>query len=215
MSIFKRSPKAKDYSYRFVFKGVKYGGVCFGCTTVKEAEHFEKNIRAGLSRAAEATDLQSLYEKFKDALMDANPVPLTRAYDKALQKPHRRTPGDRRAQNKRNYWNDFVFFMQRRYPNVTYMQKVTPAIAENYIGLIRKYGLFQKHFNKTSDSKLSNATCNEIHAVMIQVFDALRHDTNMQENPFKHIEKLPSDSDGHEAYYRMRNVSYQSFISGK
>ena len=200
MSIYKTSPRAEFYSYRFMHRKKIYTGCCYGCTTVKAAQEFESKIKSGLTRAESARSMEELYLQFRDDLLEANPVPIEGAFEKAMMKPRRRTPGARRMQNKANYWTDFVFFLHRRYPDVRTLQRVTPAIAENYIGLIRKYGLFKNHFLKQNESKLANATLNESHAVLIQVFDALRNETHMEKNPFKEIEKLPMQSTSHEAY---------------
>ena len=200
MSIYKTTPKAEFYSYRFSHKKKRYNGVCYGCTTARAAQEYENKIKSGLTRGENAKNLAELYEQFRDELLEANPVPIEGAFEKAMLKPHRRMAGARRMRNKLNYWNDFVYFLNRRYPEVRTLQRVTPAIAENYIGLMRKYGFFKCHFLKKNESKLANATLNESHAVLTQVFDALRHETHLDQNPFKLIDKLPLDCESHEAY---------------
>lgn len=199
MSIHKNTPTSQFYSYRFQYNHRRYSGVCVGCTTVTQARKFEADIKAGLARLGMQKTLNELYENCKDMLIAANPVRIDKAYDMAQEKPRRRTPGKQRSNFKKTYWNDFVFFLKHRYPKVCHMQQVTPAIAENYIGLIRKSGRFENHFHR-KDERLSNATCNEIHAAITQIFDLLKNETGMPENPFKSIDKLPQDSDGHEAY---------------
>ena len=199
MSIHKNTPTSQFYSYRFQYNHRRYSGVCVGCTTVTQAKKFEADIKAGLSRLGVQKTLNDLYENCKDMLIAANPVRIDKAFDLAQEKPRRRTPGQQRNNFKRKYWNDFVFFLKHRYPKVCHLQQVTPAIAENYIGLIRKFGRFENHF-KRQDEKLANTTCNEIHAAVFQIFELLKNETGMPENPFKNIDKLPQDCDGHEAY---------------
>lgn len=199
MSIFKNTPTSQFYSYRFQYDHTRYSGVCVGCTTVTQARKFEADVKAGLARLGMQKTLHELYENCQDMLIAANPVRIDKAFDLAQEKPRRRTPGTQRNSFKRKYWNDFVFFLKRRYPRVCHMQHVTPAIAENYIALIRKYGRFENHYNRKNEM-LANTTCNEIHASISQIFDLLKNETGMKENPFKGIDKLPQDTDGHEAY---------------
>lgn len=200
MSVFKQKPTSEFYSYRFQYGGKRYCGTCYGCGGVIEAREFETRIKSACMRLAEQKTLNSLFENCRDMIIQGHPVYLEKAFDLAMGKPRRRTPCEKRESFKRNYWMDFVFFMRRMHPDVTVMQKVTAPIAEQYIGLIRKNGGFTGFFNHAYKGKYSNHTLNEIHSTMIQVFDLLKNETGMPENPFSGIEKLIAESDSHEPY---------------
>lgn len=200
MSVFKQKPTSEFYSYRFQYNGKRYGGVCYGCKSIIEAQAFETRIKAACMRLAEQKTLNELFENCKDMIILGHPVYLEQAFDLAMEKPRRRIPCEKREGFKRNYWNDFVFFMRRMHPDVTVIQKVTRSHAEQYIGLIRKHGNFTRYFEKKSRGLYSNHTLNEIHSTIIQVFELLRNETGMPENPFNGIEKLIAATDSHEPY---------------
>lgn len=200
MSVYKTTPFSEFYSYRFQYDHKKYSGVCYGCRTVIEAKAFETKIKASCMRLHEQKTLNELFENCRDMIIQKKPIYLEKAYDLAMQKPRRRTPCEKRETFKRHYWNDFVFFMRRMNPDVTTLQRVTKSHAEQYIGLIRKHGQFRAYYNKENKGLYANHTLNEIHSVCIQVFDLLKNDSGMPENPFKDIEKLVAESDSHEPY---------------
>lgn len=200
MSVYKQKLDSEHWSYRFQFKGKRYGGICYGARTRGEAETFETQIKASVMRLGQQHTLNELFENCKDMIIAKKPIYLDKAYDKAMGKPRRRMPCEEREKFKRNYWMDFLFFMRRTYPEITVLQKVTREHAENYIGLLRKHGNFQDFFNRKGKGQYSNHTANAVHNAIEQVFELLLHDAGMPENPFSHIEKLPSDSDGHEPY---------------
>ena len=201
MGVYKTTETAEFYSYRFQFRGQRRSGVCYGCRTIHEAQAFETRIKAACMRLAEQTTLNDLFNNCRDMIIQGQPVYLDKAFDLAMNKPRRRTPCLKRETCKRNYWQDFLYFMRRMHTDITIMQKVTPSHAEQYIGLTRKHGSFRAYFNRESDSgKYANHTLNEIHSTCIQVFELLKNDTGMPENPFAGIEKLIAESDSHEPY---------------
>ena len=65
MSVAKRKTKSgytKEYHYAFAQDGKRYRGVCEGCTTKREAEEFEKNLRKYVQEAATKKDVKQLIE---------------------------------------------------------------------------------------------------------------------------------------------------------
>ena len=200
MTVYKQKPESTNWSYRFQFQGKRYGGICYGARNRSDAEAFETQVKASVMRLGQQQTLNDLYENCKDMIIAKKPIYLDKAYDKAMEKPRRRMPCEERENFKRNYWNDFLFFMRRMYPEITVMQKVTREHAEHYIALLRKNGNFKDFFNRKAKGQYSNYTANAVHNAIEQVFQLLLHDAGMPENPFSHIEKLPSDSDSHEPY---------------
>ncbi len=203
MSVFRRQTSkgiTKHYHYRFTVKGKLHQGVCHGCTTPTEARDFEANVRASVGKLAQQETLNDLYTNCRDMLVSKNPVYLVDAYDKAQEKPRKRTPGKEREAFKRNYWNDFVAYMSRHNPSIQYLQDVTPVHAENYIHFIRTKGSFSKFDQSPKKQLLAHATLNEYHNTLIQTFNLLKNETGMIENPFSGIEKLANESESREAF---------------
>lgn len=200
MSIYKENPLSEFFNYKFTHEGQEYTGVCHGCTTFTEAEAFEMRIKVALMRLMEQKTLNDLYENCRDMIIKQNPVYLDEAYELAMAKPRPLVAGKHRECFKRNYWDDFLFFMHRMHPDITFMQKVSTAHAEQYISLIRKYGKFREYFNTHKSKPLADSTLNEIHSTIIQVFNLLKSDTGLRENPFKEIRRLNAKTDSHEPY---------------
>jgi integrase len=80
------------------------------------------------------------------------------------------------------------------------LQEITPVIAENYIGFIRTNGAYRKFRKSKKPAGLSNDTINEMHRTCQQVFELLKHESGMFENPFAAIPKLQPKHAEREAY---------------
>ena len=191
---------ANTYRYRFQFRKKVYTGVCYGCETVHECIAYETKIKAAVMRLAEQKTIHELYENCRDMLIQREAISLESALDLALAKPMRKRPCERRLKAIRKVWGDFAYFMQKMYPGEQFVQSVTPAIAEQYIGLIRAHGNFEDFYNQRDSGRYSITTANIIHTTLIQIYNLLKNDTGMVENPFKSIKKLPQNTQSHEPY---------------
>ena len=140
MSVAKRKTKSgytKEYHYAFAQDGKRYRGVCEGCTTKREAEEFEKNLRKYVQEAAAKKDVKQLIEHFREELTGSKDILLTEAYERSLEKPKTRMPSEKQVRSKRSYWLDFVAFLKDRYPDLQKLSEVRPFHAEAYIQYLR------------------------------------------------------------------------------
>lgn len=169
--------------------------------TAIQAQQLERQMKDSANRARNCRTPAEIIMTCRDLLIqDSEPVLLAGAYERALAKPHSRSTSETRIRFKRNYWLDFIAWMKKNAPLVNYMQNVTPVHAENYIASLRKHGSFIG-FQETGNAvKLSNDTLNCYHKAIQQVFELMKNETGMTENPFSGIRQLPSDHAERNAY---------------
>jgi hypothetical protein len=77
MNVAKRKTKngyTKEYHYAFAQDGKRYRGVCEGCTTKREAEEFEKNLRKHVQEASAKKDVKQLIEHFREELTGSKDI---------------------------------------------------------------------------------------------------------------------------------------------
>ncbi len=214
MSVRKRNTSGgytAEYHYDFSQGGKRYRGVCEGCTTKREAEEFERKLRDDIKVAAGQKSVKALVEQFRDVLTGGTDILLTDAYERSLAKPKKRNPSEKFVRSKRAYWLDFVSFMAVQYPDVKKLTEVRPLHAEAYIQYLRSNGRFNKTISysgsviaKTrsyqANSALSARTINKYQQVLAEVFQLLRRDTGLLENPFAQIPMLANEAESREAF---------------
>ena len=214
MSVAKRKTKSgytKEYHYAFAQDGKRYRGVCEGCTTKREAEEFEKNLRKYVQEAAAKKDVKQLIEHFREELTGSKDILLTEAYERSLEKPKTRMPSEKQVRSKRSYWLDFVAFLQDRYPDLQKLSAVRPLHAEAYIQYLRKNGRFNKTVSYKGtvitqersyqlQTELSSQTINTYQQVLTEVFQLLARDAGIAENPFSSIPRLKKNAETREAF---------------
>ena len=214
MSVAKRKTKSgytKEYHYAFAQDGKRYRGVCEGCTTKREAEEFEKNLRKYVQEAAAKKDVKQLIEHFREELTGSKDILLTEAYERSLEKPKTRMPSEKQVRAKRSYWLDFVAFLQDRYPDLRKLSEVRPLHAEAYIQYLRKNGRFNKTVSYKGtvitqersyqlQTELSSQTINTYQQVLTEVFQLLARDAGIAENPFSSIPRLKKNAETREAF---------------
>ena len=214
MSVAKRKTKSgytKEYHYAFAQDGKRYRGVCEGCTTKREAEEFEKNLRKYVQEAAAKKDVKQLIEHFREELTGSKDILLTEAYERSLEKPKTRMPSEKQVRSKRSYWLDFVAFLQDRYPDLQKLSEVRPLHAEAYIQYLRKNGRFNKTVSYKGtvitqersyqlQTELSSQTINTYQQVLTEVFQLLARDAGIAENPFSSIPRLKKNAETREAF---------------
>ena len=214
MSVAKRKTKAgftAEYHYDFSQNGKRHRGVCEGCTTKRQAEEYEKVLRAKAKEAASKKNVKVLVEHFRDVLTGGITIPLSDAYELSLNKPKKRMPSAELVKTKRSYWLDFVAFMVAHYPNAKTLVDVQVRHAEEYIQYLRKNGRFNKVVSYSGKvitkqrkyllkGKLSAKTINTYQQVLSEVFQLLARDAGIIENPFTDIPKLELESESREAF---------------
>ena len=214
MSVAKRKTKSgytKEYHYAFAQDGKRYRGVCEGCTTKREAEEYEKNLRKRVQDAAAKKDVKQLYEHFREELTGSKDILLADAYEKSLEKPKTRMPSEKQVRSKRAYWLDFTAFLNERYPDLQKLSEVRPLHAEAYIQYLRQNGRFNKTVTYRGSvitqersyqlkSELSPQTINTYQQALTEVFQLLARDAGIAENPFSSIPRLKKDAETREAF---------------
>ena len=205
----KSRKKGNVFYYDFVRQGKRYSGVCEGCTTLREAEAYEKERKATASRAAEQKNIRAFVENFRDELTGGTKIALADAFELSLLKPRSRHPGEKLVRLKRTIFRDFVAFMAAKYPEVTNIAGVTPKHAEEYIALLRTSGRFEKDvtysrgkgkISRTADTIPSPRTANYYQDVCAEVFRLLARDAGIVDNPFEAIPKLAKKEETREAF---------------
>ena len=189
-----RSNIGRDRSGRYLTKcRTTYG-------TARQAQEIENQMKAAAERAKNCRTEAEIYEKMRSVMVNASPVPLKKALEKAVAKPASRITSNVRAKAKRGYWMDFVGWMAEFAPLINNMQDVTEIHAENYIAFLRKNGAYCKFKKEKMPTKLSNDTLNAYQQSIRQVFELLRKETGMHSNPFGDIPFLPARHAEREAY---------------
>jgi len=197
------------FYYEFMAMGKRFNGVCEGCHTKRDAENYERNIRATAEKASAQRNVKALIENFRDELTGGHKVMLADAFDEYLKKPTKRIPGEDQTARNRTYWNDFVSFMAASYPDIDALANVTKRHAEEYISLIRTSGAFNKtvsfnrdghaHAYTSKDTRLSPRTINARHKAIKAVFSRLADDAGISSNPFL-IPTLDNETTSREAF---------------
>ena len=214
MSVAKRKTKSgytKEYHYAFAQDGKRYRGVCEGCTTKREAEEYEKNLRKRVQEAAAKKEVKQLYEHFREELTGSKDILLADAYEKSLEKPKTRMPSEKQVRSKRAYWLDFTAFLNERYPDLQKLSEVRPLHAEAYIQYLRQNGRFNKTVTYRGSvvtqersyqlkSELSPQTINTYQQALTEVFQLLARDAGIADNPFSSIPRLKKDAETREAF---------------
>lgn len=207
MSVFQNQYGKWYYSYRH--NGIPIRGTCTDCRTRRQAEIFEKQIKASRKIELEQIDQKKYHEQKILELTEGTEIRLVDAFDKAMQKPMRRVPCDRRMKSKKKFFADFVSFIEIHDPTATKIQHIRKTHAEDYIAYIRQNGRFVKQLEYTRNGKpikgialanrLSAATLNEIHTTCKQVFELLKSESGMTENPFD-FDTLPRNSETRDIF---------------
>ena len=88
MSVFKRKMpngnETKEYHYKFMKDGTTYSGVCKGCTTKRDAEVFEKDIKAKITELSKQKSVKALVENYKNVLTGGTEIKLSEAFEMAV-----------------------------------------------------------------------------------------------------------------------------------
>lgn len=203
MSVFQRKTskgKTPEYHYRFKQGGILYYGVCEGCTKERDALDYEKDKKADTKKLSEQKTVKALIENFRDQLAGSGePITIAAAYDLYLTKPRKRTPGQKQESVNRAYMRDFTAFMVKEYPEIVTLRDVTQSHAEKYIHYLKTKGAFIKEITfkrqtpkktikestyENKATKLSPRTINARHKLLKSIFDWLKADAGIMENPF-------------------------------
>lgn len=204
--------------YEFMHHGKRYFGTCEGAKSQRQAEAFERTVREKATQAAGLKSVKALYETFREDLTGGKKISLDDAFELALKKPRKRTPAEKQISIKRGIWQDFLDFMHGEHPEIVYLSDVGKTHAEEYVARIRESGKYNKaiQYSRTTGKKrntsqtisytasentqLSPRTTNYYQVVCAEVFNLLKDDVGLQENPFSSILKLDMNKETREAF---------------
>ena len=201
--------RGKNWDYKFQAGGKSYSGVCAGCSTKREAEAYEKRMRERQAAFAEQRSVDRLMERRRQEITGRDGIALAGAFDQAQKKPRSRTTSEKVLEQKRSIWGDFCAFMAAKYPEIVDLAAVTPAMAEEYVALIRAEGRFQKvvtyrrgkkTITRATTGAPSSRTATLFQTTCAEVFQLLARDAGIAENPFAGIVKPPKDEETREAF---------------
>lgn len=208
MAVRKRKSKlgeTTEYHYEFMQSGKRYYGVCEGCSTLRAAELYEKNIRETVKKLAEQENVNALVENFKRELTGGNEITLEAAFSIYITKPAKRKRDQKQIDAKRSYWGDFVAFLHATDADVVRLDQVTRQHAEGYINHLKNNGRFIREIRNgnrtgyTALNQLSNATVNVYHKTMKSIFVKLKEDAGLLFNPFD-FDMLENQSQNRDAF---------------
>ena len=211
MSVSKRKTSAgetREYHYAFMQSGKRFFGVCEGCKTKAEAEAYEIKLKKIAKEASAQKTQVAIIENFRKELTGGEDILLSDAFEMAMKKPRRREASKKRTAFKQTIFNDFVAFMDAKYPDVQTLSAVLPKHAEEYISMIRTSGRFEKNIVYQRKGKsmtvrspeiLSNRTANEYLTVCREIFSLLARDAGLMNNPFD-MPKLESSEEERQTF---------------
>lgn len=201
--------RGKEYHYEFMLKGRRFYGVCENCSTEAEAKKYVKQIRDTAAQASQQKNVKALLENFRQELSGGGAIPLQKAFDLAMEKPRRKKiTAQKTIERKQGIWNDFLTFMEEKYPHCDTIDQVRHSHAEEYIAILQRNGRFNKNtyymrngkkLPSSSTDTPSNKTINDYIMICKEIFTLLARDAGITDNPFN-MPKLQQDSETREAF---------------
>lgn len=214
------------YYYEFMAGGKRYNGVCEGCTTKRDADRYEREMRRIAANTAKIESVDELYKARQKEITGHNGIPLVDAFTKAMNKPRKREMSPKQYSSKQSVFSDFVAFMRDRYPDVTDAAAVTRSQAEEYISHIRKNGRYLIRNSYTRGGKTIERATRKISVVddsgattaadastipsgrtfklflttCTEVFSLIAEDAGISKNPFSGIPAIKTQSEAREAF---------------
>ena len=182
--------------YEFEVAGKCYRGTCrdsSGQPTKNErvALAYEKAQREMVGNIRSIKSTKALVENYREELTGSRAIPLREAYIRSLEKPRKRTPGEKCQALKAAHWQDFLSFMEDNYPEVTHLAAVARHHAENYVASLTTYGKYTIRMpgKRREAHPLSGATITDHITTITEVFTLLADDAGLVGNPFANIPK--------------------------
>jgi integrase len=216
--VVKQKKSGGAWYYEFMHHGKRYFGTCEGAKSQRQAEAFERTVREKATQAAGLKSVKALYETFREDLTGGKRISLDDAFELAMKKPRKRTPAEKQISIKRGIWQDYLDFMRGEHPEIVYLSDVVKTHAEEYVARIRESGKYNKaiqysrttrkkrntsqtiSYTASENTQLSPRTTNYYQVVCAEVFNLLKDDVGLQENPFSSILKLDMKNETREAF---------------
>ena len=145
---------------------------------------------------------RAIVEDLQDDLAGGKRMPLDEAFERFLKTPKKRQIQGHHKGVMTGFWEDFLAFVQDRYPEAKYVNDIADPIARAYIQHLRDHGKYRKkvrfrrkkakkHVEYTSENRqLSPRTVNGYHKALQYILDVVADEAGLAANPFKAIPKL-------------------------
>jgi integrase len=164
---------SKNFYYDFIIDGKRFAG------STKQVK----------KKAALAFIEKKKIEIKKELNNPQKNIELKKAFELFLKKPIKKTRSKTRISEIRSIWNDFVSFLNNEYPSVKNINQITFEEVEEYIYIVRNTG----RYSDKKEVKLSAGSLNKMQKVLMSVFEKLKKNTGMKENPFAEIPTVAKD----------------------
>lgn len=190
---------SEKWEYRFNFKKKPYYGTA---DTKEEAEAEEARVRTELEKLQNFRNKAAVYANYAKELNADKTIPFDQVFSRFLEKPGKTIISESQKKVKLKVWNDFVDFMNAKYPDILNLEYVTEEHAGKYINHLRTKGKFTKDVvsnykgkkikGATLKSYMAPGTYNKYHTVLQEIYKKLMKDIAVVSNPFAAIEKTVS-----------------------
>ena len=104
--------QGKHFYYNFRLNAKRYHGACKGCSTMRQAETYEKRLKADLKKAAVQEDAIKFHEQEIKKIIGRDDILLVDAIDRAIAEPTARPKTKAQIKFKKSAWYDFCAFCQ-------------------------------------------------------------------------------------------------------
>lgn len=235
MSVFRKKRKngtlSENWYYRFEINRKTYKGSTY-LTDRKEAQAYEdykkKELQDLLGKdgnvpsSVKERSLLNFREKIT-AEIQGESIKLDDVWEifrKDAPVKMAKVPNEKGWAAKEGYWHDFLYFMQVKYPHLQTIRDVTPAIAEEYIGLVKATGKFKKSISYGGISynskavKLSASTINKYIDNVSQVFRILLKQAGLVSNPFDDVKRVREKAGKRDVYEMKELEKIDTYLKG-
>ena len=198
-----KTVESNDYYLRYTENGKQVWKRLKGITNKREAEEYLRNEFLPMYQkyeaveTAEELEIQARKRVVKTQGLDV--MKLDDVFGYVMSKPRSRKQTERRLKQKARIYKDFVGFVKTEF-GIETVNELNKLHAESYINYIRENGKYlsgveyQKKDGKTytyaQSDKLATYTLNYFLMVLKEIFNILKGDVFVLQNPFEHIQKL-------------------------
>ena len=200
--------QGKHFYYNFRLNAKRYHGACKGCSTMRQAETYEKRLKADLKKAAVQEDAIKFHEQEIKKIIGRDDILLVDAIDRAIAEPTGRPKTTAQIKFKKSAWYDFCAFCQAK--NIKTMRAVSHSIAKEYFAYVKENGKFAKTISYSRDGQkieytmpnrlLAPSTINKIIQTCEWVFSTLLHESGISLNPFLNIPVLANQYESRDIF---------------
>ena len=221
MSVFRKKREngtfSENWYYKFVVNGKRYKGSTFK-NDKQEALEYEEDIKRKIRALYDDRPIVSDKEKQRNLLnfrekitaeIQGNSIALESAWEifrRDAPAKLKKIPNEKGWAAKEGYWIDFLYFLEKHHQGCKTLREVTPAMAEEYISLVKTSGKVKKDINcngkiyQSTASKLSSSSINKYIIHLRQIFRILSPVAGLMENPFDGIQKAVSRTKKREVF---------------